>query len=481
MTIWVAFVLLVCLVLYEISLSVEIRGRVMMEQAEKADAPTFETSVMRFATNFIETSDRPKKSSKESTPAASPKVTTSTNTLPYQSSSFSDELKTYFHGLTEPSSETQWIHDYLIWHHDMRLQFPDMQLLDHPDAPPLMIAWYRSIHRGGLTDRTKCLGDLLQQAHQEKRIFLIKWFQAPQDIEAFLEPRLLNFTLPNHFTTTNSTILGDTYGSSIKKRQKKGQKVILTHLKQGCKFSFLSPFHVIWHVLFRPSPPVQQAIDTTMSSLKLRPEQFDAVHCRVTHPAFWGKTEFGAGLQAIDSHGAFEFEGDNKKKAIDAAIHGIQCASWISNNNNMTSAYTDKKKKGKNDVVYFFSDSQDLVRAMAEGENAKPNQQGGDLLIPEVSSLQSEVRIVGRPNAQVVHMLNTNENTPLDAFVSAFVDIYVASQARCLSLGVGNYAYLSAKIKSGPICWVRHQLPSENVASKWGMLGSTTEIPICAL
>jgi hypothetical protein len=453
----------------------------MLEGTEQADSPTVQTSAVRLATNSPEENDRPKTSTKVSTPAAMPRVAKRTDAPPYGSSPFADELKTYFEGLTEPLSKTQWIHDYLIWHHDMRLQFPDTQLLDHPDAPPLMIAWYRTIHRGGLTDRTKCLGDLLQQANQEKRVLLLKWFQAPLDIEAFLEPRLLNFTLPNHFTTTNSTILGDTYGSSIKKRQKKGQKVILTRLNQGCKFSFLSPFHVIWHVLFRPSPPVQQAIDTTMSSLKLRPEEFDAVHCRVTHPAFWGKTEFGAGLQAIDSHGAFEFKGENRIKAIEAAIHGIQCASWIGNNINITLAIPDKNKQGKKEVVYFFSDSQDLVRAMAGGENDPPNHEGEDMLISKVSRLQSTVRIVGRPNAQVVHMLNTNENTPLDAFVSAFVDVYVASQARCLSLGVGNYAYLSAKIKSGPVCWVRHQLPSKDVATKWGMIGSTTEIPLCAL
>jgi hypothetical protein len=117
---------------------------------------------------------------------------------------------------------------------------------------------------------------------------------------------------------------------------------------------------------------------------------------------------------------------------------------------------------------------------MLRGDEDVPNQDTFDL-VSTVTRLQSQFRIVGRFNSLVAHLENRNEETPFDAFVSTFVDIYIASKARCLSLGVGNYAYLSTKIKSGDVCCVRHQNIAGKVARKWGMLQSISEIPTCAV
>ena len=389
--------------------------------------------------------------------------------------SFSDQLDTYFNSLSEPSSQTRWIQDYVMWHHDTRLQFPDTQLFDHPNAPRLMIGWLPpNSNGGGLHDRSKFLGDLFQWAHEANRVLLLTWSHAPADLELFLEPRFLNFTLPYHTTTDNVTILGDTYGSSDPSRENDEQRIILAPINNG-KFEYLAPFHIFWHVLFRPAPPVQKEIDNAISSLKLSPGKYDAVHCRVTHPAFRGITSYGSDLKAVDEQGAYEFKGDNKNAAVEAAIHGVQCANWI-RNKTLPMENTSREERS----VYFFSDSQDLVRFMLRGVEDMPNQDTFDL-VSTVTRLQSQFRIVGRFDSLVAHLENRDKETPFDAFVSTFVDIYIASKARCLSLGVGNYAYLSTKIKSGDVCCVRHQNIAGKVARKWGMLQSLSEIPTCAV
>lgn len=461
----------VCLTLYEISISVEIRGEANSYNGV-ADMPSW-TRTLDYMALAMESTE-----SEETFDTSGPFPTISTSTvIPPLQTSFTNQLDTYFNSLSEPSTQTQWIREYVIWHNDIRRQFPDTQLFDHPEGPRLMIAWYHPGHRSGLTDRSKCLGDLLQQAYEAKRILLLKWFQAPFDLETFLEPQFLNFTLPHHPTTKNTTILTETYERSTRKRQKRNQRIVQARLKQDCDFDFLSPFHVIWHVLFRPSPSVRKTIHDTMTSLKLSPGKYDAVHCRVTHPAFWGNTRYGSERQAIDSQGAFEFKDDNKKTAVEVMIHGVQCASRI---RNTTFPMIDDKSNEK-ESVYLFSDSHDLIRFMVQNAKNASNQESDDDLVAKVTTLQSKLRIVGRSDASVVHLLNSNEETPFDAFVSTFVDIYIASYARCLSLGVGNYAFLSAKIKSGDVCWVRHQVVSDSVSKKWGMVQSTSEIPTCAV
>jgi hypothetical protein len=215
------------------------------------------------------------------------------------------------------------------------------------------------------------------------------------------------------------------------------------------------------------------AIENTMTFLKLTPGKYDAVHCRVTHPAFRGMTTVDGEMLAADEQGAYEFIGDNKKAAVEAAIHGVLCVSWIRNLTLPTENTSSEK-----DSVYLFSDSHKLVRFMVAGQQDLSNEINDNLSLT-VAQLQSQFRIVGRCDTPVAHMQNVNENTPFDSFVSTFVDIYIASKAKCLGLGVGNYAHLSTKINSvGNMCLVRHQNVARKVMLKWGMR-EQLEVPLC--
>jgi hypothetical protein len=61
--------------------------------------------------------------------------------------------------------------------------------------------------------------------------------------------------------------------------------------------------------------------------------------------------------------------------------------------------------------------------------------------------------------------------------INTFVDLYIASTARCISMGLGRFAYLAAKISSSSLddddlCWTRHianGVVGIGVIRQWGM------------
>ena len=83
----------------------------------------------------------------------------------------------------------------------MRAKFPDRKLLEDPQAPGGFI---KSCHRrdcAGTHDRLHDL-HILYAAHQAKRVLLYKWFY-PMDLENFLIPNLINWTMPFHERLSN--------------------------------------------------------------------------------------------------------------------------------------------------------------------------------------------------------------------------------------------------------------------------------------
>ena len=74
----------------------------------------------------------------------------------------------------------------------------------------------------------------------------------------------------------------------------------------------------------------------------------------------------------------------------------------------------------------------------------------------------------GAPSIRIDLAIQVGNFTP-EEYYSAFVDLYIAIGARCLSFGVGNYAYLVAKIFSTP-CLQVHEVfrKAQNVYNSSG-------------
>ncbi len=79
-----------------------------------------------------------------------------------------------------------WIKNYIQWHNEMRTKFPGKQIIEHPDAPKVLVRICLGLC-GGLHDRLGQLPLDLYLANQTQRVLLIKW-QKPQPLEEFLVP-----------------------------------------------------------------------------------------------------------------------------------------------------------------------------------------------------------------------------------------------------------------------------------------------------
>jgi hypothetical protein len=338
----------------------------------------------------------------------------------------------------------------------MRQQFPDMRLIDHPDAPSLLIVFH-TVGSEGLADRFRKLGKILHTCYEKKRLLLLKWY-SPMELENFLVPNLFNWTVPNHLNTSTPNRLISSY-KKYKNEHPSGKIAIDERGKQSGKMQmeekFKEDFGIYWYACFRPSVLVQSAIEESYTELGLVPGHYNAVHCRVRHPAHDGSTK-----RNTADLGGLVFEGKAKHKAIETAIHAIKCSNWL------TSHQTSEP-------IYFYSDSEDLVEA------ATSHDQSEDEIERSLHTLANQSRVVGRHVEYPIAHLETLNQT-VEAYASTFVDLYIAANARCITLGVGRFAYLAATL-SGTQCLVKHEITNKRVAEKWGLKNVDKAVQECPL
>ena len=388
----------------------------------------------------------------------------------------------YFKALpAEQKEELQWIQDYLLWHESVRQQFPGTELLLNKDAPMLMIVYLDSKTTGGLTDRMMGIGHALKRAHKEQRILLLKWHDIPLQLEAFLVPRLFNWTLPNHPDVSTPERMIEAYG-------KNHTRIKLTNfIKLGY---YLKPFGFIWNAFFRPSPMVQKMLDEAYENLGFMPGQYDAVHCRVGHPAFKNKKKDHD--PEADRGKGYVFEGENKILAISTAVHGIQCSKWLAEHHygmQQQSSQTNNTAAAAF-PVYFYADSSDLVRTIVTPNSHNTTTPEEQALLAILSNTTTEsFKVVGRPDVPIAHISplkkkegESQNQTSLSsrqvAFANTFVDLYFGVNARCVTMGVGRFAYMATQI-SATKCRSRHQTPSRKVSLQWGMKLMNRDVPLC--
>ena len=271
---------------------------------------------------------------------------------------------------------------------------PDSLILTHPDAPKAVIC-YQDGGLGGLTDRMKDIGHLLEYSANQKRVLLFKWYEAPLDLEAFLQPHLLNWTLPYHhhhhhlqeeaYTCSSpggGIIIKRTFGNA--KTKLKNPKIKLLKNARPSLGEYLEPFGVFWDVLFWPSERVEALLedaitnnnrttrttcmvgydtntttnnnDDTSSSLSSSsslsllqtPKSYNVVHLRIGHPAFDNAISYDSEQQALDLQHGGGFVGARAVQAIRSAVHAIACAQHLA-------ATTTMKKRWRRRIIIIIS------------------------------------------------------------------------------------------------------------------------------
>ena len=141
---------------------------------------------------------------------------------------------------------------------------------------------------------------------------------------------------------------------------------------------------------------------------------------------------------------------------IDVGTHAINC--------------TNRMRAHESEPVYFFSDSEDLVRHMAAplqdslvNGNASLSEQRSNVIKETISP----GRIVSRDLYKKTVHLDLEDAPDVSYFYGTFVDLYLGVAARCVSFGIGNYAYLSTRI-SNTKCLQTHERFRPALARRWG-------------
>jgi hypothetical protein len=131
--------------------------------------------------------------------------------------------------------------------------------------------------------------------------------------------------------------------------------------------------------------------------------------------------------------------------------------------------------------IYLLADSSDLVHFFVHDLRNSSYLQTDQLKVHHDTAessayrLAQQLTLVSRPiEGETVH-LDLQKGRPVEAYDSTFIDFYLMLQARCLIFGVGNFAWLAAKL-SGTPCRLLHQ------AEAWGEVQRKLEqTPICSL
>jgi len=386
----------------------------------------------------------------------------------------------------------KWLADYFDWHIAMRKKYPGDKILTDPDAPGLLVkaCAYKC---GGLHDRLGGLGWDLYLANQTRRVFMMHWC-IPAPVGHYLVPNVVDWTLPwsegsahlwdeRLFSNTTQTHIhcdravgewkglfdgfveymqGEDFweknidlaldravnGEYSKHKilrykvlgvdQRLEQRLRVRH-NETDPIAWTDSFPAMFWTLFRPSEGLQRELDGAFRHLGIsapydhNAPPFYAIHARIRHPRGHMEQEIESKMgskEGPDKGGlSWEDGSPTKRFAIGVAQHAVECAEEV-----------HQRRHPMNVPSYFFyADSEDLVTHVGEEFG------------------RSGVRVRNMTGVEVLH-IDRQQQHPPRSYYSAFVDLFVASQAWCIFFGAGNYALLAAKIntRGARQCLVRH-------------------------
>ena len=379
----------------------------------------------------------------------------------------------------------KWIQDYFAWHKEMRDKYPGKELFTNPSAPPLIIRTCLGLC-GGLNDRLGQLPWDLYVANQTQRVYLIRW-ERPRPLEEFLVPNEIDWSVPEgvegfgdmHAVRAITELFpeGDRPSDEFWKSKfdkaleqaKTGEfkdiKVLrhrlLGHLREDVLEERLKAlgetdmihstlsFGKIFRAFFKPSPGVEVQLNQVYNELGITPGHYTAVHCRVRHPKAFAKgmTVWGKNPDYPADKTGLPWYGETKDFAVAIATHAIQCARTLSSS--------------ANEPVYFMSDSNDLVNYVAHELKNESFVASNKTLFEnkhDAAALKAvtPTNIVARGASKENAHIDKQKGREPEAYYGTFVDLLLATNARCVTFGVGYYAVFATKI-SGTQCKLLYQ------------------------
>eukprot|EP00557_Chaetoceros_sp_GSL56_P007590 CAMPEP_0176499522 /NCGR_PEP_ID=MMETSP0200_2-20121128/12975_1 /TAXON_ID=947934 /ORGANISM="Chaetoceros sp., Strain GSL56" /LENGTH=632 /DNA_ID=CAMNT_0017897953 /DNA_START=23 /DNA_END=1924 /DNA_ORIENTATION=- len=400
---------------------------------------------------------------------------------------------------------------YLKWHNAMRQKFPGRQIMQHPEAPNIIIRYTNGPssleNGGGLYDRLAAnfLGDFLW-ACANRRVLLYLWHH-PRPLTDFLAPNHMDWTVPQNGgggvleldeddgdsttapTSTNSTrkqrnfiithrVNDDTLANT---------KIILYNSPRGLvdvhweKYNATVPlpiaFSKLWNYMFKPNDYVAKILNQFWDEHP--PGMYSASHIRLLHPSFYDFKNAKVSGWIEDEQLPWTFE--TMKVTLPPTIHALRCAATAQENmTNTTSG------------IYLFSDWITIVQQLQEVSHNNSIHTAAAVEVGEgidsflntwVAEKMKHIYLLDNillleHGGEVAHLKTPNQT--MQAYASSFIDIYIAAAAKCLSYGLGRFGYLASLI-GGHSCLNRHQHPNEYNIKRWNMWESVKGAPLCTV
>jgi hypothetical protein len=307
---------------------------------------------------------------------------------------------------------------------------------------------------GGTSDRLKPIPTLLRIAYDAKRILLIRWTR-PSMLEEFLMPpeggldwrvppamvnviqnvsfgkKLTPFSLIEKYTHSGMSLVRTTYQTNTPDLTyntlvAQDQNESLPDLSLRRQMNLLSPqpdfnvvFHKVWRILFTPSAPVQEIIQTKLSELGLTPNQYVASHLRA--------------LYAVESS-------DRPEWYIQLyAENALACATQL--------------RPGV--PIFFASDSSIATdHALKVGLEKKVSCNRTVFDTQPVAEAVTKGVVVSIPNPNPPWHLDKMIG-PVKKFYDTFVDLYLMALAGCITYGRGGYGHWALLIGGNINCTLK--------------------------
>ncbi|CAB9509523.1 expressed unknown protein [Seminavis robusta] len=340
-----------------------------------------------------------------------------------------------------------WMKDYFDWHVQERARL-DANPLEWESFRFLVMRCYKGDNCGGTADRLKSLPLLVLLAAESKRLLLLKWGN-PFDLEEFLMPHELNWTVPSEmrhvlasstvprrkppttvqklekFLYANHTIVGAKLQipSAFYDTDKWKQSPLTTSITSTRTQSTVTNsdedsrmlFHDLWKILFQPSAPVAEmiqhelkAISSTLN-IQLTPGTYIAAHLRAKYP----------GEPYRDAQ---ERNNPEKEQILQHEVtQALQCASHL------------KPKV----PIYFAADATQATEFVQQQYHHPTNKR-------HIATLQSQ-------RASEVHLAFAKLDDPTGYF-PIFVDLWILGNADCVSYGRGGFGQLASLMSYNASC-----------------------------
>lgn len=325
--------------------------------------------------------------------------------------------------ISQKNNLPNWISSYLEWHIQTRQQLNESNWKNYKYL--VSRCYYNDPQCGGLVDRLRALPFLVQVAAMTGRLLLFHW-ERPYDLSEFLEPVTIDWSLPP-FVKVPRHLFAFTRVTDVPYIQKMEETVVSMRLqayKEAQKFfdrykvksndavtmEVLPP---LWKLFFRPTPPIQQQIESIYKQHGLSPSKYVAVHLRIL----------------------YDKDGTSDEHLLQSVSNALACTTRFPGFSSST-------------PIVVTSDSQEAVQLAA--------QLAPDHVIHE-SNYSGPTLHLDRGSQFLERPLSgTTSRESVVAYYPTFVDFYLLMGAKCVAFDRGGFGRL-ASILAYSNCSFNHQ------------------------